>query len=56
LTRKTEPPVDDKRNLVLAMVLAMLILVGWQYATAYFMPAQEPATKMVDGRSVAVIM
>ena len=46
--------MDDKRNLVLAMVLAMLILVGWQYATAFFMPAQEPATKVVDGRSVAV--
>ena len=46
--------MDDKRNLVLAMVLAMLILFGWQYATAYFLPAQEPATKVVDGRSVAV--
>lgn len=46
--------MDDKRNLVLAIVLAMLILVGWQYATAYFMPAQEPATRVVDGRSVAV--
>ena len=46
--------MDDKRNLVLAMVLAMLILVGWQYATDFFMPAQEPATKVVDGRSVAV--
>ena len=46
--------MDDKRNLVLAMVLAMLILFGWQYATAYFLPAQEPATKVVDGRSVPV--
>ncbi len=46
--------MDDKRNLVLAMVLAMLILIGWQAATDYFMPAQAPASKIVDGRSVAV--
>jgi YidC/Oxa1 family membrane protein insertase len=46
--------VEDKRNIVVAMVLAMLILVGWQFATDYFLPAQAPATKATDGRSVAV--
>jgi YidC/Oxa1 family membrane protein insertase len=52
LTGKTQQPVDDKRNLVLAMVLAMLILVGWQYATAFFMPEETPAAKSADSRPV----
>ena len=45
--------MDDKRNLVLAMVLAMLILVGWQYATAYFMPEETPAAATVESQPVA---
>lgn len=37
--------MDDKRNLVLAMVLAMLILFGWQAATSYFLPTPAPTAK-----------
>ncbi len=47
--------MEDKRNIIVAMVLAMLILLGWQFVTDYFIPtAQEPATKMVNGQSVPV--
>ena len=30
--------MEDKRNIVIAMVIAALILFGWPYLTAYFFP------------------
>ncbi|APG62392.1 membrane protein insertase YidC [Sphingorhabdus lutea] len=30
--------MEDRRNLILAIVFTGLILVGWQYAVSYFMP------------------
>jgi YidC/Oxa1 family membrane protein insertase len=45
--------VDNMRNVVLAMVLAMAILFGWPVLTEKFFPAANPpATKIVDGKSV----
>ena len=36
--------VEDKRNIILATLLAALILFGWPYVTDYFLPAQPGAT------------
>ncbi len=44
--------MEDKRNIIVAMVLAMLILFGWQFATDYFMPPQAPATKAAPSQPV----
>ncbi len=57
--RSTRPKdaatVEDKRNIVIAMLLAALILFGWPTLTARFFPAANPpATRVVDGRQVAV--
>jgi YidC/Oxa1 family membrane protein insertase len=41
--------VDDKRNLILAMVFAMLILFGGQYVTSHFFPAANPPATKIEG-------
>ena len=47
--------MEDKRNIVIAMILAGLILFGWPYLTHYFLPtANPPATRIENGRQVAV--
>lgn len=53
--------MDDKRNMVLAAVLAALILMGWPYVAGYFFPhaverpaAQSaPATRPATGGTAA---
>jgi YidC/Oxa1 family membrane protein insertase len=34
--------VDDKRNMILAMVLALVILLGWPFVSEKFFPAPPP--------------
>jgi YidC/Oxa1 family membrane protein insertase len=43
--------VNDSKNLVLAMVLSALVLLGWSWASnKYFPTANPPATKVVNGK------
>jgi YidC/Oxa1 family membrane protein insertase len=45
--------VDDKRNIVVFVLLSVLILVGWTFvADRWFPTANPPATKTVDGKQV----
>jgi YidC/Oxa1 family membrane protein insertase len=47
--------VDNQRNMILAVVLSALVLFGWSALSDRFFPtARPPATKIVDGKSVAV--
>ena len=41
--------MDDKRNLILAMVLASLILFGWPFIQERFFPAANPPVTKVEG-------
>ena len=46
---------DDRRNFVAFLVLAAVILIGWQALQRhYFPPANPPVTKVVDGKSKPV--
>jgi YidC/Oxa1 family membrane protein insertase len=43
--------VNDSKNLVLAVVLSILVLVGWSFvANRYFPAANPPSTKIVNGK------
>ena len=47
--------MDDKRNIVLFVLLSALILIGWTFLADRWLPtANPPSTKVVDGRSVPV--
>jgi YidC/Oxa1 family membrane protein insertase len=47
--------VNDSKNLVLAVVLSMLVLLGWTWAAnKYFPTANPPSTKVVNGKQVAL--
>jgi YidC/Oxa1 family membrane protein insertase len=47
--------VDDKRNIILAVVLTALILFGWPYIASHlFPPANPPATKVQGGKTTPV--
>jgi YidC/Oxa1 family membrane protein insertase len=47
--------VDDKKNIVLAVVLTALILFGWPYVSQYFFPvANPPVTKIEGGKTTPV--
>jgi YidC/Oxa1 family membrane protein insertase len=41
--------VDDKKNIVLAVVLTALILFGWPYVSHYFFPAANPPVTRIEG-------
>jgi YidC/Oxa1 family membrane protein insertase len=43
--------VNDSKNLIVAVVLSMLVLLGWSWAANTFFPtANPPSTKIVDGK------
>jgi YidC/Oxa1 family membrane protein insertase len=42
---------EDRRNFVAFLVIAALILIGWQAVQQRFFPAAPPATKVVNGKS-----
>jgi YidC/Oxa1 family membrane protein insertase len=47
--------VNDSKNLILAVVLSALVLLGWTWASnKYFPTANPPSTKVVNGKQVAV--
>ena len=46
---------EDRRNFITFAVLALVILLGWQWAQHRFFPAANPpVTKVVDGKSKPV--
>jgi len=47
--------VNDNKNIILAVVLSMLVLLGWSWLSDRFFPtANPPATKIENGRPVPV--
>jgi YidC/Oxa1 family membrane protein insertase len=47
--------VNDTKNLILAVVLSALVLLGWTWASnRYFPTANPPSTKVVNGKQIAV--
>jgi YidC/Oxa1 family membrane protein insertase len=46
--------VTDNRNLLLAIALSLLVLLGWGYVTQRWMPANPPVTRTVNGKQVPV--
>jgi len=47
--------VSDNRNMILAIVLSAIVLLGWGFVTETFFPAANPpATKIEKGRQVPV--
>ena len=46
--------MENQRNLVLAIALSLLVLVGWTFLSQRYLPqpASPPSTKIVDGKSV----
>ena len=42
--------MQNQRNLILAIVLSAVVLIGWSFFAGKFLPtANPPATKIVDG-------
>jgi YidC/Oxa1 family membrane protein insertase len=47
--------VNDSKNLILAVALSVLVLLGWAwFANHYFPTANPPSTKIVNGKQVPV--
>jgi YidC/Oxa1 family membrane protein insertase len=47
--------VSEHRNLIVAVLLSALVLIGWTFVTETFFPvANEPSTKVVEGKAVPV--
>ena len=47
--------MDNSRNLITAIVLSLLVLVGWTFLQKRLVPpAAAPSTKVVDGKQVAL--
>ncbi|HEX8239645.1 MAG TPA: membrane protein insertase YidC [Allosphingosinicella sp.] len=45
--------MNDHRNMILAVVLSAIVLIGWGFLSERFLPtANPPATKVVDGKTV----
>lgn len=44
--------MTDNRNVLLAIALSLLVLLGWGYVSQRWMPANPPATKVVNGKQV----
>jgi YidC/Oxa1 family membrane protein insertase len=48
--------VNDSKNLILAVVLSALVLLGWTFAANKFFPtANPPSTKVVNGKQEPVV-
>ena len=46
--------MDDKKNIILAVILTGLILFGWPQIAKHFFPASPPATKIEGGKTTPV--
>jgi YidC/Oxa1 family membrane protein insertase len=44
--------LNDNRNMILAVVLSLLVLVGWSYASDYWFPTSAPQTQRVEDGKV----
>ena len=44
---------NDNRNMILAIVLSALVLLGWGLVTQSFMPANPPPAESKNGNQVA---
>jgi len=42
--------LNENRNLILAVVLSALVLLGWSFLSEKFVPANPPPVKVEDGR------
>ena len=48
--------MSDQRNMILAIVLSAIVLFGWGFiAERWFPTANEPSTKVVEGKQVLVL-
>jgi YidC/Oxa1 family membrane protein insertase len=46
--------VNENRNLILAIALSLLVLVGWGMVSEYYFPtSSQPSTKIENGKQVA---
>jgi len=41
--------VDDKKNIILAVLLTAAILFGWPYVAKHFFPAANPPATRIEG-------
>src|SRR3954467_7658945 len=49
--REDLDPVNDSKNLILAVALSALVLLGWTWAANKFFPtANPPSTKVENGK------
>jgi YidC/Oxa1 family membrane protein insertase len=47
--------VENQRNMILAIVLSAIVLIGWSFASSHFFPtANPPATKIEGGKEKVV--
>ena len=44
--------MNDNRNMILAIVLSALVLVGWSYLAEYWFPVAQPQTQKVENGKV----
>src|SRR3954468_11207984 len=46
---------DNNRNMILAIVLSMIVLIGWTFLSSHFLPvANKPTVEYKGGKAVAV--
>ena len=43
--------MTDNRNMVLAIFLSLLVLIGWSYLSEYLVPASPPTVKVENGQA-----
>ncbi|HJS39863.1 MAG TPA: membrane protein insertase YidC, partial [Sphingomicrobium sp.] len=44
--------MNDNRNMILAVVLSLIVLVGWSYLAEYWFPVSQPQTQQVENGKV----
>ena len=44
--------MNDNRNMILAIVLSLIVLVGWSYLAEYWFPVSQPQTQQVENGKV----
>jgi YidC/Oxa1 family membrane protein insertase len=47
--------LNDNRNMILAIVLSALVLIGWSYLAEYWFPVAQPQTQKVEDGKVKPI-
>jgi len=46
---------DNNRNMILAIVLSMIVLIGWTFLSSHFLPvANKPTVEYKDGKAIAL--